>query len=197
MLLAAAPTPLVFLLPCYMKQLWCSTDSAGCQPAPLGNSFGAIWCSKAGSGCQPALLGCSFCSQQKPVRAGSPHRVEATLVLIVSKAGAGRQPAPLKQQRWCSRCQRPLWAATLHCLDAALVKQILVAPGRTCAATPMLLLYLPFLHDSPDCVDCVQVYSFIPKRLRAHQGVSAGPPYMKGLDVPKPLQACQREFIQI
>ena len=121
------------------KQLWCSKAAAGCQPAPLGSSFGA----------------------QRPLRAASPHRLEAALVLKgrcelpartawkqlwcskpcglpartawkqlwCSKAAAGCQPAPLASS---FGAQRPLRAASPHRLEAALVlKGRCGLPART------------------------------------------------------------------
>ena len=90
------------------KQLWCSKAAAGCQPAPLGSSFGA----------------------QTPLRIASPHRLEATLVLT----GRCRLPARIAwKQLWPAsphrleaalvierRCGLPACTAP-HCLEAALV----------------------------------------------------------------------------
>ena len=62
------------------KQLWCSKAAAGCQPALLCTAWKQLWCSKSAAGCQPAPLARSF-GAQKLLRAGSPHRLQVTLVL--------------------------------------------------------------------------------------------------------------------
>ena len=135
--------------------------------ALLGDSFGKGRCAHrleaALVGCQPAPLGSSF-GAQKPLRAASPHKargpphcLEAALVLKgrralpartawkqlwCSKAAAGCQPAPLKSSsKAAAGCQpsplRTPWrqlfgAQSPHRLEAALVlKGCCGLPGRT------------------------------------------------------------------
>ena len=112
------------------KQLWCSKAAAGCQPAPLGSSFGAqtplraasppfrtvtwkqLWCS---TGCQPAPLGSSFGAA---LRAAPPLRTVCKQLWCSKATAGGCQPAPLAGN---SGAQKPLRAASPHCLEAALV----------------------------------------------------------------------------
>ena len=63
--------------PTAWKQLWCSNGASCCQPAPLGSSFGA----------------------QMPLRAASPHVLEAALVL---KCRCGLPARTAWKQLWCS-----------------------------------------------------------------------------------------------
>ena len=107
------------------KHLWCSKATAGCQPAPLGNTFGAQRPLRAASpqflgdsfgaqtvlivaGCQPAPLGSSF---------GSWAVVEAA---FGAQRADGCQPAPLGSN---SGAPRPVWATARKArrLEAALV----------------------------------------------------------------------------
>ena len=96
------------------KQLWCSNALAGCQPAPLRTVWKQLWCSKSAAGCQPAPLARSF-GAQKLLRAGSPHRLQVTLVL---KSRCGLPARTAWKQLWCSKAVR---TASLHRLEAALV----------------------------------------------------------------------------
>ena len=103
------------------KHLWCSKAAAGASPQFLGDSFGAQTVLIV-AGCQPAPLGSSCGSRavaeaafgaQRPLKAASPHRLEATLVLQgrcglqpEKRTAAGCQPAPLRtvwKQLWCSK----------------------------------------------------------------------------------------------
>ena len=99
---------------CGLPALWCSKVTADCQPAPLGSSFGA----------------------QRPLRAASPHRFQAALVLNshcglparaawkqlwCSKAAAGCQPALLCtawKQLWCSNAVAGCQPAPLRSFGA-------------------------------------------------------------------------------
>ena len=110
------------------KQRWCSNTAAGCPPARLGSvraqmeptctAWKQVWCSNPAAGCQPALLASSF-GAQIPLRAASPHRLEAALVL---KCRCELPAGTVWKQLWCSHClEVGLRAAIAHGLEAALV----------------------------------------------------------------------------
>ena len=159
-----AHLPLQAASPQCLEAAWCLNAAAGSQPALRGNSFCGCrlpartawkqpWCSSAAACYQPAALAnamplqavslhCLFGAQML-LRAASPHRLEAALVLKCrckllagtawkqlwcSNAAAGCEPAPLGSG---FGAQMPLRAASPHRPESSFGAQMPLRLTRT------------------------------------------------------------------
>ena len=96
------------------KQLSCSKAAAGCQPAPLGNSFRA-YVLKGRCRRLPARTAGSSFGAQTQLRASSPHPAHRLQAALVLKRRCGL--APLRtawKQLWCSKAAAGCQAAPLR-----------------------------------------------------------------------------------